>query len=530
MSDLFNASAYLVDAHVDSGRGDHVAVRSSDVDTTYAELQAAAARVGAGLLRLGVRREERVMLAMTDSAEMLTALLGAWRVGAVAVPVSTMLTGAELGAVLADSRAAVLVVSSEFAESGARALQAAPATRRLVVLGGATPGLPDGVAVSTWEDFVDRVTPQDGAVVDTREDSPALWLYTSGTTGSPKAAMHRHVNVRHVCETYAKRVLGIRPDDRCLSVAKLFFAYGLGNGALFPLSVGATTVLEPRRPTPDVIAERIRADAPTLFFGVPTFFAAMLAADLPRDLLTGVRLATSAGEPLPAPLQEKWSSRFGVPILDGLGSTEALHIFVSNAPDDIGPGTSGRPVPGYDVQIRGDDGTLVEPGTPGSLFVRGESVATGYWCRTAATRQVFQGEWLATGDTYVQDDDGRYQCLGRSGDMIKAGGIWVTPAEVEGRLLEHGDVVEAAVVGLPDDSGLVKPVACVVLRPDAVATPDELVTFCRDGLAHFKAPRSVLVVPTLPRTATGKLQRFRVRDLVGSQLVPATDPITEPVA
>ncbi len=531
MNERFNAAQYLVDRHVVEGRGGRVAVRSVGVDTTYGELSVAAARAGAGFLRLGVRREERVMLCMSDSAQMLAAVLGAWRVGVVAAPVSTMLTGSELGGILADSRAAVLVVSSELAEVGAQALRTAPATAtaRMVVLGEATSEVPDGVTLSTWDALLDGVSADDGAVVDTSEDSPALWLYTSGTTGFPKAAMHRHANIRHVCETYAAQVLGIRPDDRCLSVAKLFFAYGLGNGALFPLSVGATTILEPRRPTPDVIAERIRADAPTLFFGVPTFFAAMLAADLPPDLLAGVRLATSAGEPLPAPLQEKWSTRFGVPVLDGLGSTEALHIFLSNSPGDIGPGTSGRPVPGYDVEIRGDDGSVVAPGTPGSLFVRGESVATGYWCRTTATRQVFQGSWLATGDTYVQDDDGRYHCLGRSGDMIKAGGIWVTPTEVEGRLLEHGDVVEAAVVGQPDAAGLVKPVACVVLRPGAGVTPDELVAFCREGLAHFKAPRSVLVVDSLPRTATGKLQRFRVRDLVGGQVVPATDPVTEPV-
>jgi benzoate-CoA ligase family protein len=530
MTDLFNAAAYLVDRHVDAGAGDRVAVRCEGTRTTYAGLQDEAARVGAGLLRLGVRREERVMLCMADSTQLLAAILGAWRVGVVAVPVSTMLTGSELGGVLGDSRAAVLVVSEEFAEVGAQAMGHAPAATRLVVRGGARPAVPQGVTLSTWDELVDGVEPRDGAVVDTVEDSPALWLYTSGTTGTPKAAMHRHANVRHVCETYAAQVLGVRPDDRCLSVAKLFFAYGLGNGALFPLSAGATTVLEPRRPTPDVIADRVRADAPTLFFGVPTFFAAMLAADLPRDLLSGVRLAASAGEPLPAALQERWSTRFGVPVLDGLGSTEALHIFCSNAPDDIGPGTSGRPVPGYAVQIRDDEGRVVAPGTPGSLFVRGESVATGYWCRTAATRQVFQGEWLATGDTYVQDDDGRYRCLGRSNDMIKAGGIWVTPTEVESRLLEHDDVVEAAVVGVPDDAGLVKPVACVVLRPGATATSGDLVRFCRDGLAHFKAPRAVMVVESLPRTATGKLQRFKVRDLAGhAQGGPVLAAEPEPV-
>jgi acyl-coenzyme A synthetase/AMP-(fatty) acid ligase len=248
---------------------------------------------------------------------------------------------------------------------------------------------------------------------------------------------------------------------------------------------------------------------------VPTFYAGMLAADLPADTMSSVRLGTSAGEALPAALLRRWQEHFGVTIIDGLGSTEALHIFLSNLPDDIGPGTSGYPVPGYEVQIRDGQGGLCRPGEPGALFVKGESIAGGYWCRTETTRQVFQGDWLATGDTYVQDDDGRYTCLGRSNDMLKAGGIWVSPSEVESRLLEHEDVIEAAVVGLPDGEGLDKPVAYVVLNDGARATSEELVGFCRDGLAHFKAPRHVVCIDALPRTATGKLQRFRIREMAG---------------
>lgn len=528
MTTLFNAAQYLVDRHVSDGRGGRTAVRYADEDFSYAQLHDAVARVGAAFLRLGLRREERVMFCMADSVELAESILAAFRIGAVAVPVSTMLPGKELGGILADSRARILVCSSEFADVAAEALTMAPATTHLVVVGGAQPQVPSRVERLSWEEAVSGVRAEDAPVADTIEDSPALWLYTSGTTGAPKAAMHRHANVRYVAETYASQVLGIRPDDRCLSVAKLFFAYGLGNGLFFPLSVGATTILEPRRPTPQVVAERVAADRPTLFFGVPTFFAGMLAADLPADSLTGVRLATSAGEALPAALQERWTRRFGVPILDGLGSTEALHIFVSNTPDDIAPGTSGRPVPGYDCEIRDDEGNPVPVGTPGSLFVRGESIATGYWCRTATTRSVFQGEWLATGDTYVKDEEGRYTCLGRSNDMIKAGGIWVSPGEVETRLLQHEDVVEAAVVGLPDAEGLDKPAACVVLRPGAGTTAEELITFCRDGLAHFKAPRSVHIVEALPRTATGKLQRFRVRQLMQPQ--PQAQPAEELVA
>ena len=511
---FFNAAGYLVDRHVEAGDGDRVAVRYQGADTTYADLAGDTARVAAALLRLGLHREERVMCCMSDTPELLTTILASFRAGLVAAPVSTMLTGRELGAILADSGARVLVCTSEFADAAAEAAVVAPDLTHLVVVGGAEPDVPTGVTRLGWDDALAGVSAEDHPVVAaTRDDSPALWLYTSGTTGMPKAAMHRHANIRHVCETYARQVLGIRPDDRCLSVAKLFFAYGLGNSALFPLSTGATTILEPRRPTPDVIAERVRADSPTLFFGVPTFYAGMLAADLPGDLMSSVRLGASAGEALPASLQQRWKEHFGVSIIDGLGSTEALHIFLSNHPDDIGPGTSGYPVPGYEVQVRTADGELAKPGEPGSLFVKGESIATGYWCRTETTRQVFQGDWLATGDTYVQDDDGRYTCLGRSNDMLKAGGIWVSPSEVESRLLEHEDVVEAAVVGLPDGEGLDKPVAYVVLASDAEVTPDDLVGFCREGLAHFKAPRRVVGIDALPRTATGKLQRFRVREL-----------------
>ncbi len=512
-SQPFNAATYLVDRHVDGGRGDHPAIRFDGRDISYRRLRDDTARVAGALRRLGLHRDERVLCCMSDTPQLATTILAAFRSGLVATPVSTMLTGKELGAILADSGARVVVCTSEFADAAAEAVAIAPEATHLVVVGGAEPEVPQRVTRMTWDEALDGVTPEDDHVAPTNDDTPALWLYTSGTTGMPKAAMHRHANIRHVCETYGSQVLGIRPDDRCLSVAKLFFAYGIGNSMFFPFSVGATAVLEPRRPTPDVVAERVRADEPTLFFGVPTFYAGMLSAGLPGDLMSSVRLATSAGEALPAPLMQRWHDHFGVKIIDGLGSTEALHIFLSNRPDDIGPGTSGYPVPGYEVQIRDESGAPRKPGEPGSLFVRGESIATGYWCRTATSRQVFQGDWLATGDTYVLDEDGRYTCLGRSNDMLKAGGIWVSPAEVESRLLEHDDVMEAAVVGVPDGQGLDKPVAYVVLADGASAEPDELVGFCREGLAHFKAPRRVECIDELPRTATGKLQRFKVRQL-----------------
>ncbi len=341
--------------------------------------------------------------------------------------------------------------------------------------------------------------------------------------------MHRHENVRAVCDTYAREVLAITPDDVCFSVAKLFFAYGLGNSALFPLSVGATTVLEPRRPSPQVVVERLQADRPTLFFAGPTFFAALLAADLPAGTFASVRLCASAGEALPATLYRRFTERFGVEVLDGIGSTEALHIFLSNAPGAVRPGTSGRPVPGYDVELRDEQGRPVADGEPGALYVRGASLASGYWCRTDATRAVFQGEWLCTGDTYTRSADGYYTCLGRSNDLLKAGGIWVSPAEVEERMLQHPAVAEVAVVGVPDSNELDKPVACVVLAAGATATSDELVQWCRDGLAAFKRPRAVLVVEDLPKTATGKIQRFRLREVAAGRVggVPLGRPATD---
>ncbi len=332
--------------------------------------------------------------------------------------------------------------------------------------------------------------------------------------------MHRHANIRHVCETYGAQVLGITADDVTFSVPKMFFAYGIGNTVFFPLSVGAATVLEPRRPTPDVVRERLEQTRPTLFFGVPTFYAALASSQVPREAFAGVRLCASAGEVLPAPLQKRFTDRFGVEILDGIGSTEALHIFLSNRPGDIRPGTTGTAVPGYDLQVRDADGEQVADGQPGALFVRGESIALGYWHRTDASRAVFQGEWLSTGDTYVRSAEGYYSCLGRNSDMLKAGGIWVSPAEVESRLMEHPLVREAAVVGVADADGLDKPVGVVVA--DAGVTEDELVAWCRDGLAHFKAPRQVVLVDDLPKTATGKLQRFKVRTMV------AHDPEVEP--
>ncbi|WP_345356027.1 benzoate-CoA ligase family protein [Actinoallomurus liliacearum] len=513
MRPVFNASTHLVDRHVEAGDGDRIAVTGPGGALTYADLLGRIRRTAAGLRELGVRPEERVMLSMADGPDLLTLILATMRVGAVPVPVSTMLTAKDLAGLLRDSRARVLAASPEFAASAEEAAQSAPELAAFLLSG---PGAPTPPA---WAEGhrLDAVVGDEGNgdPYDTHPDSSALWLYTSGTTGLPKAAVHRHASIRSVAETYGAQVLGIGPEDRCLSVPKLFFAYGIGNSCFFPLSAGASTVLEPGRPTPALIAERVQRDRPTLFFAVPTFYAALLAAELPAETFAPVRTAVSAGEPLPAPIFRRFAERYGVEILDGIGATEALHIFISNRAGQVRPGTSGVPVPGYDLRVVDDAGADVPRGTPGNLMVRGDSIATGYWCRTAVTRKVFQGEWLRTGDTYVVEEDGAYRFLGRSDDMIKAGGIWVSPSEVEARLLEHSGVAQAAVVALPDGDELDKPVAAVVRAPGSAVTAEEVVAFCRDGLASFKRPRAVHFVESLPTTATGKVQRYLVRERLG---------------
>lgn len=514
----FNAAEYLLDRHVRNGDGDRPAVVAAGRTLTYGELTAEAHRVAGGFAGLGVRPEERVMLCMVDGVEMLTGILGAMLLGAVPVPVSTMLTGPELGKVLADARARVLCVSGEFTAAAKVAVELAPEVTDLVLDRADPSQFSTRVRTHDWPDVS---TSEPLPAYRTWEDSPALWLYTSGTTGEPKGAMHRHASIRAVCETYGDQVLGLRGDDRCFSVAKLFFAYGIGNSAFFPLSAGALSILDPRRPSPYAVAEMVRTSRPTLFFGVPTFYSSLLASDIPDDTFSSVRQAVSAGEPLPAVIFERFRDRFGVEILDGIGSTEALHIFLSNRPGAVVPGTTGTAVPGYEVQIRDAEGAVIEgTGQPGELYVRGPSTAVGYWSRYETTKRVFQGEWLRTGDSYLRNGDGTYTCLGRFNDMLKAGGIWVSPAEVEERLLEHPDVAEAAVVAAPDADGLDKPVACVVATEGREIDEQALIDFCREGLASFKRPRAVVRVAELPKTATGKIRRNVVRELVRDSLRP----------
>jgi benzoate-CoA ligase family protein len=518
MAELFNACDYLLDQRIAAGDGQRTALAGAAGDLTYAELHDRVCRTAAGLRSLGLQPEQRVLMLMADSPEFVTVYLAAMRIGAVPVPVSTMLRAEGVAELLNDSRARFLAVTSEFAGTALRSAEMAPELAGILA-----DGVPGPASLPLHRLDALAAGPFDDAVYSTTADSPAFWLYTSGTTGTPKGAMHRHAAIRVVCETYGARVLGIGRGDRCLSAAKTFFAYGLGNSLLFPFSVGASSVLEPAPARPDVIADAARKHGATLFFAGPTFFANMLRAGLPQDALAGVRLAASAGEALPAGLYQRWTSRFGVDILDGIGMTETLHIFLSNRPGQVRPGTTGVPVPGYDLRLLDEAGSEVPQGTPGTLYVRGDSAATGYWARYDTSRQVFQGEWLRTGDTYVRDADGYYTCLGRTGDMLKASGIWVSPMEVEARLLAHDAVAQAVVVAAPDTDGLEKPVAFVVLQPGQAVTEAELIEFCRQELPSFKRPRKVVFTDSYPTTATGKVRRVELRAMAATVLIPG-DP------
>ncbi|GAA4976287.1 benzoate-CoA ligase family protein [Pseudonocardia tropica] len=506
----FNAAAHLTAARVGAGDGGRTAVRFPGGSLTYAALTDRVRLVAGALRRAGVRPEQRVLLVMPDDVELFTAILATLWAGAVAVPCSTMLTGRELAVLVRDSRATTVIGGEAFAAHLTEAVAGAPDLER-VVLTGADP-LVAGVTSLTWDALLDGADPLPEPH-PTWAESQALWLYTSGTTGRPKGAMHRHDDIRSVADTYGRQVLGIHRDDVCLSVAKLFFAYGIGNSMFFPLSVGACAVLEPSRPDPDHYSRLAEQHGATLFFAVPSFWGPMIAAELPRERFATVRHGASAGEALPARMFRGVLDRYGVEVLDGIGSTEALHIFISNRPGEVVPGSSGFPVPGYEVELRRPDGSVIDgPDEQGMLYVAGDSVCTGYWCRTEVNRAVFQGRWMRTGDQYVRGADGSWTCLGRTDDVLKVGGIWVSPGEVETRLLEHPGLAEAVVVGVPDADGLDKPVAFVVPRdPGAASSETELVMFCRDGLAAFKRPRAVVTVAELPRTPTGKIQRFRLR-------------------
>ncbi|MDB4969024.1 MAG: Benzoate-CoA ligase [Myxococcales bacterium] len=510
----YNAAVDLVDRHVAEGRGARVAYHDDRGSYSYAELSKRVDGAGQALRALGVAPEQRVLLVMLDTIDLPALFLGAIKIGAVPVPVNTMLKPADYAFFVRDSRAAVVVVSDALVPALDLALADRPPSLRAVVVASSPHGGSSGPHLVLDELTARAVPPLEPFAAG--PDDVAFWLYSSGSTGAPKGAIHLHAHLMRTAALYGRGVLAIAPDDVVFSAAKLFFAYGLGNALTFPLAVGASAVLSADRATPATVARVMRAHRPTIFCGVPTLFAALLAdSDVAaHGLSPSLRVSTSAGEGLPRHVGEAWRARFGSDILDGIGSTELLHIFLSNRPGDVRYGTTGKPVPGYELELRADDGTPVGDGAEGALWVRGLTACAGYWNQRARSLATFHGPWTATGDRYRRDAEGYYTYCGRNDDMLKVGGIWVSLFEVESALASHPAVLEAAVVGAPDGEGLIKPKAFVVIKSghDAGEALDgELKRFVKERLAPYKYPRWIEFVAELPKTATGKIQRFKLR-------------------
>jgi benzoate-CoA ligase family protein len=509
--EAFNAGEYFVDRHVREGRGNRIAIECENQRVTYSQLSERVNRLGTVLRdALDVRMEERILLLLPDIPEFAYCFFGAIKIGAVPVPVNTLLRANEYEYLLNDTRARVAITS----ESLLHLIQQIPRERlgflkSIIVVGTAPEGM-----LSFSELLASHSA--ELAPAPTCADDVAFWLYSSGSTGYPKACIHLQHDMVVATEQYACNILKIRESDRFFSVAKLFFAYGLGNALYFPFAVGATSILWPGTPSPQNIYDVIERHRPTLFFSVPSNCAALLdfhgkSSDFD---LSSIRLGISAGEALPASLCERFSKRFGFEILDGIGSTEALHIFVSNSPGDARHGSSGRAVPGCEVKILDDQGQPVPTGEIGNLWVKSEAACAAYWNRHERTKQTIQGNWICTGDKLHQDSDGYYWFDGRADDMLKVSGAWVSPSEIESVLVEHAAVAEAAVVANKDKNGLTKPVAWVVLRAGFVGSAElasSLQEFVVSRLPIYKRPRCVEFVSELPKTATGKIQRFKLR-------------------
>lgn len=505
-SAIFNVAVPFIDRHLGEGRGDKVAIRTVDEDVTYAQLAERVNRAGNVLNSLGTAAGERILMVIKDCPEFIYLFFGAIKSDRVPVPVNTMLRPEDYRFLVDDSECAVLVHSPEFSDSIDTALALDGHSPQQVMSTTGAGGLEERM----------RAVSADLDPASTSVDDDCFWLYSSGSTGSPKGVVHGHRDMVTTSQRYAAETAGLREDDTCFSASKLFHSYGFGNAMTFPLWAGATLVLSDRRVSPQMSFEIIERLKPSVFFGVPTLYAQQLRAmEKSEPDLSSLRQCVSAGEALPGDVLLRWKDRTGALILDGLGSTENLHIFISNTPDDFRPGASGRAVSGYEVRIVGDDGKPVEQGELGTVHVKGESAAKYYWKNPEKTAKTMLGEWLNTGDMYYQDDEGYYVNAGRGDDMFKVGGLWCSPFEIEGRLAEHPKILEAAVVGREDEDGLIKPEAHIVLNNPEDASDsldDELREHCRAGLDHYKYPRWFNFVEDLPKTATGKIQRFRLRE------------------
>lgn len=529
----FNAADYFLDRNIRQGRGHKIAVYTEKGNYTYNDIQEMVNKTGNAFLNLGLGIDDRIMMLMLDDPFFYVVFWGAIKIGAIPIPVNTMLTPDDYEYLLNDSRAKALVVSEELVPLINSIKGDLHYLRDMIVFSEDGPKDPFRHKVKIASSLLKPEF--------TTKDDAGFWLYSSGSTGAPKGTVHSQYSPVVVAENYAKGVLGIREDDICFSAARLFFAYGIGNGMFFPLSVGAAAVLNRSRPTPESVFRHLERFRPTIFFGVPTLYGQMLEYKERQDKekgvkpnpddeheLSSVRLCVSAGEALPADIYYRWKERFGVDILDGIGSTEILHIFISNRPGDIKPGSTGKPVPGYELKIVDEQGQEVPTGEMGTLLVKGQSSAQYYWRNMEKTRSTMKGEWLNTGDKYYVDEEGYYWCTGRSDDMIKVGGIWVSPVEVEGCLLQHPSILECAVVGHPDEKGLIKPRAYVVLKEGYSGSEElaeELKKWALDRLAKYKYPRWIEFVNELPKSATGKIQRFKLRagDLKQEQTLSASN-------
>lgn len=513
LPDQFNVTTEFLDRHLHEGRGNKIAVYHEGSAYTYAQIAELANRVGNGLLDLGVDMEQRVVLLLLDSPQFAASFFGTIKMGGVVVPVNTGLRPADYLYILNDSRARVLIIHASIWDTIKQLRSRLTYLRHVIVVGLTEP------ASATLHDFdawIGRAS-STLAAADTVKDDSALWLYSSGSTGFPKGCVHLQHDMVYCTEYYAKPILGINEHDITFSAAKLYFAYGLGNNLYFPFSVGASAVYHSGRPLAEDMFRVVEQYKPTIFFGIPTLYANMLA--LPdaekRFDFSSVRICVSAGEALPADILQRWEQAFRVPILDGIGSTEILHIFISNRIGEIKPGSTGKVVPGYQAMIADEHGQPVPQGDIGNMLISGDSIAATYWNKHEKTKNTINGHWIQTGDKYYQDEEGYYWYAGRADDMLKVGGQWVSPVEVENTLIIHPAVLEAAVVGILDDENLVKPKAYITLKhgyapSDALA--EELKNFVKARLAPFKYPRFIEFIPELPKTATGKIQRFVLRE------------------